>query len=86
MLVANGAQQPIELGAFARIETGGGLVETQQHRIGAHGAGDLQAALIAVGQGAGRVIGAGRQLDAVEPVAGDVDRRGLRLLCSAASR
>ncbi len=70
----------VEHGAFARVEAGGRLVEAQQHRVGAHGAGDLQAALVAVGQRAGRIVGAVRQLDAIEPIAGDVDRRRLGLL------
>ena len=44
--------------AFARIEAGGRLVEAEQHRVGAHRARDLEAALRAVGQVAGRIVGA----------------------------
>ena len=51
-------QQLVELGAFARVEAGGRLVEAEQHRIGAHGARDLEPALRAIGQIAGRIVGA----------------------------
>ena len=42
---------------FARVEAGRRLVEAQQHRAGAHGARDLQPALRAIGQRAGRLVG-----------------------------
>ena len=68
-------QQLVELGALARVEAGGRLVEAEQHRVGAHGARDLEPALRAVGQVAGRIVGAVDQADAVEPVARLLDRR-----------
>ena len=77
VFVADGEQELVELGALARIEAGGRLVEAEQHRIGAHGAGDLEPALRAVGQLAGRIVGALDQADAVEPVARLVDRGAL---------
>ena len=49
--------------AFARVEAGGRLVEAEQHRIGAHGAGDLEPPLGAVGQVAGRIVGAVDEAD-----------------------
>ena len=55
---ANGAQQRVEFGALARVEASCGLIETEQHGIGAHGARDLEAALVAIGQVAGGIVGA----------------------------
>src|SRR6266478_992001 len=57
MLVANFKQIASKLGAFARIEPGGWLVETKQHRVRAHCASDLEAALGPVGEFAGRIVG-----------------------------
>ena len=54
---------------LARVEARGRLVEAQQHRIGAHGADDLEPPLVAVGQIAGRIVGPVEQADAVEPEA-----------------
>ena len=54
------------------------LVEAEQHRIGAHGARDFEAALGAVGQRAGRIVGAVGKPDAIEPVACFVDGTVLR--------
>ena len=53
-------RSPLSVGALARVEAGGGLVEAQQHGVGAHGARDLEPALVAVGQVAGRIVGAVR--------------------------
>ena len=64
----------VQLGRFARVEAGGGLVQAQQHRIGAHGAGDFEPTLRAVGQFAGRIVGAIDQADLVEPVLGALHR------------
>ena len=72
-------QQGVELGALARIKPGRRLVEAQQHRVGAHGAGDFEPPLRAIGQVAGRVVGARGEPDAVEPGARLVDRRALGL-------
>ena len=66
--------QFVEFRAFARIEPGGRLVEAEQHRIGTHGAGNLQPPLRPVGQGAGRIVGAPDQADQIEPIARLVDR------------
>ena len=60
LLVADREQQLVELGRFARVEAGGRLVEAQQARPGAQRAGDLEPALVAVGQRAGRPVGARR--------------------------
>ena len=69
LLLADAEQQLRELGRLARVEAGGGLVEAQQARLGAHGAGDLELALVAVGQGAGVPVGLVGQAGALEPVA-----------------
>ncbi len=58
MVLADRQQQLVELRDFARVEAGGRLVEAEQHRVGAHGAGDFEPALRAVGQVAGRIVGA----------------------------
>ena len=76
MLVADGAQEFVEFRALAVVEAGGRLVEAKQHRIGAHGAGDFEPALGAVGQGAGGVVGARGEADAVEPISCLVDGGG----------
>src|SRR5262249_24218182 len=75
VLGAHAEQKLVELGAFARVEAGGGLVEAQQHRVGAHRARDLDAPLLAIGQVAGGVIRASQQADAVEPEFRLVGRR-----------
>ena len=51
--LADGEQQPAELGRLLRIEARGGLVEQQQLRLGGERARQLDAALQAVGQAAG---------------------------------
>ena len=63
---------------LARVEAGGRLVEAEQHRVGAHGARDLEPPLRAIGQLAGRIVGAVDQADLVEPVLGPLDRRAPR--------
>ena len=83
MLVADHVEQLIELVRFARVEAGGGLIETQQHRIGAHRARDFEAALRAVGQFAGGIVGAFHEADLVEPILGALDRLAL---CGAITR
>ena len=70
-------QELVELGALARIEAGGRLVEAEQHRIGAHGAGDFEAPLRAIRQFAGRIVGAVEQAEAIEPGARLVERGAL---------
>src|ERR1700757_854851 len=71
--LAQAEQQFGKLIAFAGVEAGGGLVETEQHRVSAHGASDFEAALRAVGQSASRGVGAVGQSDGVEPGKGAVD-------------
>ena len=66
---------------LARIEAGGRLVEAEQHRLGAHGARDLQAPLGAVGQVAGRIVRAVDEPDALEPV-----RRAFSIAAASARR
>ena len=78
MLLADEEQQLVELAALSRVEAGGRLVEAEQHRIGAHGARDLEAALLAVGQRAGGIVGACGEAGAVEPVARPLDRVAFR--------
>ena len=75
VLVADEAEEAVELGRLARIEAGGRLVEAEEERLGAHGAGDLEAPLRAIGQVAGRVVGAVDEIDLLEPVDRLVDRR-----------
>ena len=58
VLVADRVEQRVEIGGFARVEAGRRLVETEQDRIGAHRAGDLEPPLRAIGQFAGRIVGA----------------------------
>ena len=43
---------------LARVEAGRRFVEAEQHRVGAHGARDLEPALLAIGQVAGEIVGA----------------------------
>ena len=78
VIVADRVEQRVQIGRFARVEAGGGLVEAEQHRIGAHRARDLEPALRAVGQFAGRIVGAVDEADLVEPVFGALDRLALR--------
>ncbi len=62
-------QQAVQLGALAGVQPGGWLVETEQHRVGAHGAGNFEPALLAVGEGARVVVGTRDETGAIEPVA-----------------
>src|SRR5215813_10651953 len=78
MLVTDLVQIAAELGALIGIEAGGRLVEAKQHRVRAHGAGDLEPSLAAIGQFAGRIIGTVGESGPVEPVARLVDRGALR--------
>jgi hypothetical protein len=76
MLVADGTQEFVEFHALAVVEPGSRFVEAKQHRIGAHGAGNFEPALGAVGQGAGGVVGARGEADAIEPISCPVDGGG----------
>src|SRR5215510_9797308 len=86
MLVPDLVQIAAELGALIRIEAGGRLVETKQHRVRAHGARDLQPALAAIRQFAGGIVGAVGEGGAVEPIARLVDRGALRPCVGAQSK
>src|SRR3990167_5165644 len=63
-----------------------GSVEHQDARAGHHAAGDFQATLLTVGQGAGRAVGKLGQVDLVQPIRGELHgvaftfakRRGLQ--------
>ena len=79
-------KQLVELVGFARIEAGGGFVEAEEHGLGAHGAGDLEPALCAIGEVAGGIIGAVDQADLVEPVLRNFDRLSLGAAIGGASR
>ena len=50
-----------EVALLGRVRAGGGLVEQQHAGVGAQGAGDLEAALLTVGQRAGQLVGLGRE-------------------------
>ncbi len=52
-------------------------------RIGAHGAGDLEPPLLAIGEGARGIVGAAHQADAVQPVGGSFDRSALGVAIAA---
>src|SRR6185437_14502310 len=69
VIVADIAEQLVELRRFIAVEPGGRLVEAEQGRLGAHGAGDLEPTLRAIRQAAGRTIRAVDESDAIEPVA-----------------
>jgi len=49
----------------------------QQHRIRAHGAGDFEPPLRAIGQFAGRIVGPIEKTEAIEPVPRFIERRAL---------
>ena len=68
VLAADEAEELVEFGRLARVEAGGRLVEAEEQRIGAHGAGDLQPSLGAIGQVGRRIVGAVDQVDLLEPV------------------
>ncbi len=72
---ADGVEVVPELGALVRIEAGRGLVEAEQHRVGAHRPRDLEAALVAIGQLAGGIVGAADEPGLLEPIPGLVDGR-----------
>ena len=74
MVIADREQQFAQGRAFARVQAGGGLVEAEQRGLGAHRARDLEAALIAIGQIAGGVVGAVEQPDALQPQRRQIDR------------
>ena len=68
MLLADFEEQLVQLGGLAGVKPGGGLVEAEQHRRGAHGARDFEPPLIAIGQVAGGIVGAIQKADFAEPI------------------
>ena len=74
VVVLDVVEQRVERRRFARVEAGGRLVEAEQLRPGAHGARDLEPALRAIGQVAGRIVGAIDQIGLLQPVPGKLDR------------
>ena len=73
LLVADRPQETVEPGRFARVQTGGGLVEAKDRRFGAHRPRDLQTPLIAIGEISGIPIGTADQADPVEPAARPIE-------------
>lgn len=82
-VVADRAEQFVERQRLARVEAGGRLVQAQELRPRAHGAGNLQTALRAVGKVAGRIVRAVDQVRLLEPVLGEFDRFGVRTAIAA---
>jgi hypothetical protein len=74
VIVADEAQEIVQVRAFARIETRRRLVQAQQHGIGAHRTRDLKPSLFAVCEAARQVVAAMKQPGAIEPVAALVPR------------
>src|SRR5437763_12506035 len=74
MVGADREQQLAQRSAFARVQSGGRLVEAQQRGFGAHRARDFETALIAIGQIARGIVGAIDQSDTVEPERCLIDR------------
>ena len=70
-------------GRLRRVHPGGRLVEQQQLRLRSQRAGDLQAALVAVGEVGGRPVGLLGDADEGQQRAGP--RRGVALLLAAPS-
>ncbi len=60
-LVADVEDQPHQLVALLRIESGGGLVEEQESRLPGERARDLEPALLAVRETRGRLVCVGRE-------------------------
>ena len=66
-----------QLGGLGGVHAGGGLVEQKQAGVGGECAHDLQAALRAVGQAAGLVVGQALHVKDVEQLHGALVRLGL---------
>ena len=71
-VLADVEQQAVEILGFARVEAGGRLVEAQHDGPCAHGAGDLQPALVAIGKVAGGIVGAVDEAGLLQPVGGEI--------------
>ena len=83
MLGLDGLEELGQVRGLARVEAGRRLVEAQQRRLGAHGARDLEPPLGAVGQVAGRIVGAVGERHLLEPELGALHGRRLGLARSA---
>ena len=70
--LAQFADQLAELVFLGRVEPGGRFIQQQQLRARGQGAGYLQSAPIAVGQGAGWALGHGCQLQLLQQLPGGV--------------
>lgn len=57
-LIANAAKQRIECQRFLWVEAGGGLIEAEKFRFGAHGTGNFQTALCTIGKITSGIVGA----------------------------
>ena len=74
--LADAQQQLPELGRLLRVQAGGRLVEQQQLRLGGERAGQLDPALQAIGEAAGRLVRQVREADEVEQLQRTRARRG----------
>ena len=70
-------QKRVQGGGFTRVQTGRGLVQAQQNRLGAHGARDLEPAPLAVRKDGGVDIGVAGEFGPRQPVTGQLDRLAL---------
>ena len=75
MVLADAEKQLVELIRLAWIEPSSRLIQAQEDRVGAHGPGNFQAALVAIGQVAGRIIGTVYKIYFFEPVFAFFNRR-----------
>ena len=82
-MIADVAEQRVELERLARVEAGRRLVEAEQDGLRAHRTGDLQTPLRTVGQVAGRIVGARHQVDPLQPSLGGLDRVAFRRAVAA---
>ena len=83
--VAQLADEVGQLAGLLGVHAGGRLVEQQQLRLGGQGAGDLEAALVAVRQVAGERLRAPVEADELEQLHGLVVRLGLLALDATAA-
>ena len=72
VVTANLVDQLAQLHFFGGVHAGSGLVQGHQLRVGGQSAGDFQAPLVAIAQGAGAVIGKLGQTHIVQQLHGAV--------------
>ena len=77
MIGADGEQQFVQRRALAGVQSGRRLVQAEQRGLRAHRARDLEPPLVAIGEVAGRVVGAIEEIHPLEPVARLIDRAAL---------